>query len=70
MLGHRQAREVAVLGTLSAAPVLPAAIVDALYGGIDARLKKAAERTVLAHVLKLVSEGKAAMRDDGGVVRA
>ena len=70
MLGHRQAREAAVLGALSAAPVMPWAIVDSLYGGIDARLKRAAERTVLAHVLKLVGEGRAAMRDDGGVIRA
>jgi glyoxylase-like metal-dependent hydrolase (beta-lactamase superfamily II) len=70
MLVHRQQREAAVLGALGTAPLLPAAIVDQLYGGIDARLKKAAERTVLAHVLKLVAEGRATMGDDGGVVRA
>ncbi len=70
MLGHRQAREAAVLSTLGAAPVMPGKIVDALYAGIDDRLKKAAERTVLAHVLKLVAEGRAAMADDGSVVRS
>ena len=70
MLGHRQAREAAVLGTLGGAAMTTAAIVELLYGGLDARLKKAAERTVLAHVLKLVMEGKALMRDDGGVTRA
>jgi glyoxylase-like metal-dependent hydrolase (beta-lactamase superfamily II) len=69
MLGHRQAREAAVLGSLGAAPVMPDAIVESLYAGLDGRLRKAAERTVLAHVLKLVSEGRARMGDDGAVVR-
>jgi glyoxylase-like metal-dependent hydrolase (beta-lactamase superfamily II) len=38
-------------------PVL-AAIVERLYAEIDARLKQAAERTVLAHLIKLEREAK------------
>ncbi len=65
MLVHRVGREAAVLGTLGDAPVAPMAIVDALYTELDARLKTAAERTVLAHLLKLAGEGRA-VRDGEG----
>ena len=65
MLVHRVGREAAVLGALGAEPVAPIAIVEALYTGLDARLKKAAERTVLAHLLKLETEGRA-VRDAEG----
>lgn len=65
MLMHRAGREAAVAGRLGALPVSPAAIVEALYGGIDPRLKPAAARTVLAHLLKLQAEGRAAAAEDG-----
>jgi glyoxylase-like metal-dependent hydrolase (beta-lactamase superfamily II) len=65
MLVHRVGREAAVLGTLGAAPMTPMAIVDALYPALDPRLKKAAERTVLAHLLKLEAEGRALGDGDG-----
>jgi glyoxylase-like metal-dependent hydrolase (beta-lactamase superfamily II) len=68
MLVHRQGREAAVLGLLGEAPVSVAAIVDAQYSELDARLKKAAERTVLAHLVKLVGEGRVAQRDEGFVL--
>jgi len=64
MLGHRMGRESAILATLGAEPIAPAAIVDALYAGLDSGLKRAAERTVLAHLLKLGAEGRA-VGDDG-----
>jgi glyoxylase-like metal-dependent hydrolase (beta-lactamase superfamily II) len=59
MLVHRGGREAAVLSVLGAAPRSPMGIVDALYTELDSRLKRAAERTVLAHLLKLEGEGKA-----------
>jgi Beta-lactamase associated winged helix domain len=65
MLVHRVGREAAVLGTLGAEPRAPMAIVEALYTELDARLKKAAERTVLAHLMKLAAEGRA-VRDGEG----
>ncbi len=65
MLGHRMGRESAILATLGAQPKHPAAIVDMLYAGLDAGLKRAAERTVLAHLLKLKAEGRAADHQGG-----
>jgi glyoxylase-like metal-dependent hydrolase (beta-lactamase superfamily II) len=59
MLVHRIGREAAVLAALGRAPVGTARIVDALYAELDARLKPAAERSVLAHLLKLEGEGRA-----------
>jgi glyoxylase-like metal-dependent hydrolase (beta-lactamase superfamily II) len=59
MLGHRMSRESAILACLGPAPHSVAAIVDSLYAGLDAGLKRAAERTVLAHLLKLAADGRA-----------
>jgi glyoxylase-like metal-dependent hydrolase (beta-lactamase superfamily II) len=58
MLGHRIAREGAMLAALAEGSLSPAAMVDRLYGGVDPRVKPAAQRTVLAHLLKLAGEGK------------
>jgi glyoxylase-like metal-dependent hydrolase (beta-lactamase superfamily II) len=59
MLGHRMGRESAIRAALSTTPQTPANIVDALYSGLDSGLKRAAERTVLAHLLKLGAEDRA-----------
>ena len=64
MLGHRMGRESAIYSLLNGDAKAPSDIVDALYGGLDPRLKRAAERTVLAHLLKLQQDGKAA--ESGG----
>lgn len=64
MLGHRVSREAAILATLGDAPKAPATIVDVLYAGLDAGLKRAAARTVLAHLLKLETEDRV-VGDDG-----
>jgi glyoxylase-like metal-dependent hydrolase (beta-lactamase superfamily II) len=58
MLGHRTARESAVLTALTDGAASAGAIVERLYAEIDARLKQAAERTVLAHLIKLEREAK------------
>jgi glyoxylase-like metal-dependent hydrolase (beta-lactamase superfamily II) len=63
MLGHRMARESAILAILGQAAKSPAVIVEALYAGLDATLKRAAERTVLAHLLKLQADGKATVHE-------
>ena len=42
--------------------------MNALYSQVDPRLRRAAERNVLAHMLKLESEGKAVR--DGELWRA
>jgi glyoxylase-like metal-dependent hydrolase (beta-lactamase superfamily II) len=68
MLTHRKLREAAILRKLQDGPADPFTIMDALYSKLDARLRKAAERNVLAHLLKLRQEGKAAL--DGDIWRA
>jgi glyoxylase-like metal-dependent hydrolase (beta-lactamase superfamily II) len=60
LLTHREMREAAVLAAIAAEPRSPAALVDRLYAPVNPRLRAAAERTVLAHLLKLHNEGRAA----------
>jgi glyoxylase-like metal-dependent hydrolase (beta-lactamase superfamily II) len=59
MLTHRMIREQAIARKLTAGPADTYTIMDALYSQLDARLRKAAERNVLAHLLKMEAEGKA-----------
>jgi glyoxylase-like metal-dependent hydrolase (beta-lactamase superfamily II) len=63
MLTHRMMREQAIQRKLSQGPVGTFALMDTLYSQVHPRLRRAAERNVLAHLLKLESEGKA--RHDG-----
>jgi glyoxylase-like metal-dependent hydrolase (beta-lactamase superfamily II) len=62
LLNHRVMRENAVLSALRKAPAGTAGLVDAIYAGIAPALRGAAERNVLAHLLKLETEGRA-LRD-------
>jgi glyoxylase-like metal-dependent hydrolase (beta-lactamase superfamily II) len=59
MLTHRMLREQSIARRLADAPGDAASIMEALYKQLNPKLKKAAERSVLAHLLKLESEGKA-----------
>ncbi|HEX2943206.1 MAG TPA: MBL fold metallo-hydrolase [Rhodopila sp.] len=59
MLTHRMIREQAIARKLQDGPATPYAIMDALYSQLNPRLRKAAERNVLAHLLKMEAEGKA-----------
>lgn len=68
LLVHRLGREAAVLGALGRAPVTIEAIVEALYTEIAEPLKKAAARSVLAHLVKLEREGKVKKEGDGFVL--
>lgn len=68
LLFHRIERERAILAQLVKGPATTAALRDALYSQTHPRLRQAAERNVLAHLLKLQAEGKA--RSDGNLWRA
>ncbi len=53
MLGHRRSREAQILRLLSKSPQEIAAMVPAMYKGLDPRLNGAAGRSVLAHLIDL-----------------
>ncbi len=59
MLTHRVIREQAIARKLSDGSFDTYTIMDALYSQLNPRLRKAAERNVLAHLLKMEIEGKA-----------
>jgi glyoxylase-like metal-dependent hydrolase (beta-lactamase superfamily II) len=56
-IAHRHERADAILARLAAGDEQIAAIVDAVYTGLDPRLKGAAARSVLAHLVELVERG-------------
>jgi hydroxyacylglutathione hydrolase len=62
LLEHRWEREALVLQALQAqpAPAAVAALVPVVYGALDPRLLRAAGHSLLAHLLKLQAEGRAA----------
>lgn len=67
LLAHREAREAALLAALGPAPQGTRALTEALYPDVDERLRRAAERNVLAHLLKLRAEGRAREGPDGWI---
>ncbi len=64
LLNHRLAREEAIAAALRDAPHSSEGLVEALYSKIDPILKMAAERNVLAHLMKLEREGRVTRRGD------
>lgn len=64
-LAHRAEREREVLAALRAGARGPAEVVARVYADVDPALHPAAERSVRAHLDKLVAEGRVA-RDPGG----
>ena len=68
MLTHRMIREQAIARKLADGAFDTYTIMDTLYSQLNPRLRKAAERNVLAHLLKLEAEGKVAR--DGELWRA
>jgi glyoxylase-like metal-dependent hydrolase (beta-lactamase superfamily II) len=68
LLQHRMARERAIETALGSGAANTYTLMDTLYSQVNPRLRRAAERNVLAHLLKLEGEGKV-MRD-GEVWRA
>ncbi|MFC3126761.1 MBL fold metallo-hydrolase [Pseudoroseomonas globiformis] len=66
MLEHRQRREEGVLEVLGRhGPATVEELVPFLYLGLDARLRPAAARSLLAHLLKLAGQGEAELAPDG-----
>ena len=68
MLTHRMIREQAIARKLSDGPSDTHSIMNALYSQLNPRLRNAAERNVLAHLLKMEAEGK--VQREGEVWRA
>ncbi|HEY4172645.1 MAG TPA: MBL fold metallo-hydrolase [Rhodopila sp.] len=68
MLTHRMIREQAIAKKLTAGSFDTYTIMDTLYSQLNPRLRRAAERNVLAHLLKMEAEGKAIR--DGELWRA
>jgi glyoxylase-like metal-dependent hydrolase (beta-lactamase superfamily II) len=62
LLHHRAVREQEIATALAKGPSDTYTLMDALYSQVHPRLRRAAERNVLAHLLKLEGEGKV-MRD-------
>lgn len=58
MLTHRKLREQAIRDKLAQGPADTYTLMDTLYSQVNPRLRRAAERNVLAHLLKLEVEGK------------
>ncbi len=57
LVHHREAREQALREELSRGPATSHQLMNALYSQTDMRLRRAAERNVVAHLLKLEGEG-------------
>ncbi len=68
LLDHRLAREASIAAALDAVPRSTKSLVDALYSQVDPLLLRAAERNVIAHLIKLRQEGRAV--EDGEAWRA
>jgi glyoxylase-like metal-dependent hydrolase (beta-lactamase superfamily II) len=64
LLKHRQMREAAILSELELGPRSVAEIAAQLYAKTEESLKFAAQRNVLAHLLKLQEEGRALQLGD------
>jgi len=68
MLTHRMARENAIAAKLKEGPASTHTLMDTLYSQVNPRLRRAAERNVLAHLLKMEVERK--VHRDGEMWRA
>ena len=65
IIEHRLERESKVVERLQAHPNMTlAALVTYVYDDVDAKLHPIAERSLLAHLLKLELEGRAVQSDD------
>lgn len=56
-LAHRQEREAQIIAALGGGPAAPPALVEKIYEGLDPRLRAAASRNVLAHLIDLAGRG-------------
>ena len=59
MIGHRKSRERQILKILETGPSEITSMVEQMYKGLDPRLKGAAGRSVLAHLVDLETQKRA-----------
>jgi glyoxylase-like metal-dependent hydrolase (beta-lactamase superfamily II) len=64
MLGHRRQREAQILRLLGEGPQRIVEMVPQMYKGLDPRLNGAAGRSVLAHLVELEKQGRAAVEGE------
>jgi glyoxylase-like metal-dependent hydrolase (beta-lactamase superfamily II) len=64
LLANRIRRERAIAAAVATSPSDTHALMDRLYGKLDPMLRRAAERNVLAHLIKMEAEGLVAREDD------
>lgn len=67
LLAHRVMRERAVAEALTAAPQAASSITARLYADVSPDLRRAAERNVTAHLVKLQDEGRAREGAEGWI---
>lgn len=65
MAGHRRAREKQIVRLLEQAPQTIAAMIPAMYKGVDQRLWPAAAQSVHAHLIDLARNGRVDEMEDG-----
>jgi glyoxylase-like metal-dependent hydrolase (beta-lactamase superfamily II) len=65
LLDSRQRRERAIADILTDQPLSTGAIMNALYSKVDPVLRRAAERNVISHLIKLEAEGMATREGEG-----
>lgn len=65
-LSHRLEREAQIVGVLGRGPLTVPEIVAVLYADVREELHKAAGRSVLAHLTKLLADGVVERTGDGG----
>lgn len=65
MLGHRKLREGQIVRRLATGPATIAEMVETMYPALDAKLRGAAARSVLAHLLALARQRQVAGTEDG-----
>jgi hypothetical protein len=68
LIGHRRAREAAILARLAEGPADIPTLVHAIYIGLDPRLTGGAGLSVLAHLEDLVARGVVATEGPPSVI--
>ena len=64
LLRHRLRRESEIAAAIARGPADPHSLMEQLYSKIDPVLKYAAERNVLAHLIKMQKEGKVELKGE------